>query len=516
MTDQPSLHPQLSHIFSRPAEPEARPQPLPQDLAAVVPQRLQFVSVFFLVVSAVNLGLTIVAGQASLARIVGIVITWLACGLVYAVARGSMLSIRGLLNVACAFEVLGAVAATIGSAELIWYVTDRPPLLWSPVAVIVIVFPMIIPTTRERVLIGSVLAALAEPAVAYGFAEPLGYATPTWADLLRNSWPNIVAAAGAFFFWQELYRLGAKLAEVRSMGAYHLQEKLGVGGMGEVWRATHNMLARPAAVKLIRAAAMGATDTRKAGTARERFEREAQVTAALRSPHTIELYDFGVARDGTFYYVMELLDGLDLQTLVDKYGPQPPERVVKILRQACHSLHEAHLAGITHRDIKPANIFLCRYGTDLDFVKVLDFGLVKHRAAEKGDGKLTQEGMIAGTPAFLPPEMGLEQSNIDGRTDLYALGCVAYWLLCGGLVFEHSSAMAMVVSHARDVPPPLSQRTDQEIPEGLERVVMQCLEKDPAKRPHDARALADALAAVGIEDRWTVEREKQWWEGVGS
>jgi len=426
-----------------------------------------------------------------------------------------MLSTRGLLNVALGLEVFIAILITVGSVELIWYIDGRPPLLWSPVAVIIFIFPMIVPTTRERVLAGSVLAALAEPAVAYGLAAPLGYAAPTVLELIRNSWPNVVAAAGAFFFWQELYRLGAKLAEVRSMGAYHLQEKLGVGGMGEVWKAKHNMLARPAAVKLIRAAAMGATDTEKASRIRERFQREAQVTAALRSPHTIDLYDYGVSRDGTFYYVMELLEGFDLEGLVEIHGPQPPARVVKILRQACHSLYEAHQAGITHRDIKPANIYLCNYGTDLDFVKVLDFGLVKHRATEKGDGQLTQEGMITGTPAFLPPEMGVEEGEIDGRTDLYALGCVAYWLLTGALVFEGSSPMAMVISHARDVPPPLSERTDQQIPEGLERIVMRCLEKDPAHRPPDAKALAEALAVVGIEDQWTAELEKQWWEEYG-
>ena len=515
MPDHPSLHPQLSHVFSRPAEEKGKPEPLPLDLAKDVPQRLQFLSLFFLVVSAVNLVLTIIAGQASLVRIAGIVVAWLVCGLVYLVARGPMFSTQGLLNVALAFEVFIAALVTVGSAELIWYIDARPPLLWSPVAVIIIIFPMIVPNTRERVLAGSVLAALAEPAVAFGLADALGHTAPTVSELLRNSWPNVVAAAGAFFFWQELYRLGTKLAEVRSMGAYHLQEKLGVGGMGEVWKAKHNMLARPAAVKLIRAAAMGATDTEKASRTRERFQREAQVTAALRSPHTIDLYDYGVSRDGTFYYVMELLEGLDLQTLVDEHGPQPPERVIKILRQACHSLHEAHQAGITHRDIKPANIFLCSYGTDLDFVKVLDFGLVKHRATEKADGQLTQEGVITGTPAFLPPEMGLEITEVGGRADLYALGCVAYWLLTGKLVFEQSSSMAMVVSHARDVPQPVSQRTDQEIPEGLERVVMRCLEKDPANRPPDAKALSDALRAVGIEDRWTPERESDWWEEHG-
>ena len=233
------------------------------------------------------------------------------------------------------------------------------------------------------------------------------------------------------------------------MGSYHLEDLLGKGGMGEVWKATHRFLARSAAVKLIMPSALGAKDEAAAQVTLRRFEREAQTTASLRSPHTIELYDFGVSRDGTFYYVMELLDGLDLQTLVAKHGPQPPERVVFLLRQACHSLYEAHKAGLVHRDIKPANIFMCRYGTDLDFVKVLDFGIVKReQMAGKEEAQLTAVGMISGTPAYLAPEMALAEGPTDGRADLYALGCVGYWLLTGQLVFDKANAMAMVVAHS--------------------------------------------------------------------
>ena len=172
----------------------------------------------------------------------------------------------------------------------------------------------------------------------------------------------------------------------------------------------------------------------------KRFEREAQATATLRSPHTIVVYDYGVAADGTFHYVMELLDGYSLQTLVARFGPLPPERAVHMLIQACHSLAEAHAAGMVHRDIKPANLFACRLGLEVDFVKVLDFGLVKTQWPRTHGGEdLTKEGAFTGTPAFMPPEVALGTHTVDGQTDLYALGCVAYWLLTGQKVFPGSN-----------------------------------------------------------------------------
>src|SRR4051812_18010581 len=228
------------------------------------------------------------------------------------------------------------------------------------------------------------------------------------------------------------YGLRKQVAEANELGQYILEEKIGGGGMGEVWRARHRLLIRPAAIKLIRPQMSG-----DAELLLRRFEREARATAALKSPHTVQLYDFGATEDGRLYYVMELLDGLDLDTLVRQYGPVPAERVVHILHQVCASLQDAHLNGLVHRDIKPANVVVSRAGTTFDFAKVLDFGLVKldtERKAED-DVKLTNEGSAGGTPAFMAPEVVLGAAGTDHRVDLYALGCVGYWLLTGKLVF---------------------------------------------------------------------------------
>ena len=237
-------------------------------------------------------------------------------------------------------------------------------------------------------------------------------------------------------------QLRDELGKGREVGNYKLVRLIGRGGMAEVWQGKHRMLVRPAAVKLIPSDSLALQGGESTSVLLERFWREAQTTATLRSPHTVNVYDFGISSDRTFYYVMELLEGLDFRTLVEKHGPQPPERVVYLLRQACHSFHEAHLANFTHRDIKPGNLFLCRYGADVDFVKVLDFGLVKiPRPDVSMDTQLTQQGTLSGTPAFMAPEMILTDRQVDGRVDLYALGCVAYWLLTGELVFEATSTM---------------------------------------------------------------------------
>ena len=245
-----------------------------------------------------------------------------------------------------------------------------------------------------------------------------------------------------------------------------------------------------------------------------RFEREAQTTALLRSPHTVELYDFGMTDDGTFYYVMELLDGLDLKRLVERYGPVPGDRTIHILRQACHSLHDAHSSGMVHRDIKPANIFTCRRGLDYDFVKVLDFGLVAASADAVSDirTQLTADGVVSGTPAFMAPEMASGERAIDARTDLYALGCVAYWLLTGRIVFEGNSPMAVILKHAKDLPVPPSSRSELPIDPELERIVLTCLAKEPDDRPASAAVLARQLEECArTAGLWTNDRAMQWW-----
>jgi len=280
--------------------------------------------------------------------------------------------------------------------------------------------------------------------------------------------------------------------------------------MGEVYRATHRMLARPAAIKLIRPAAIGALDPAAARLAVTRFRREAQAAANLQSPHTVELYDFGVTDDQTLYFVMELLDGLDLDTLVREHGPVPAPRVVHILTQVCASLEEAHVRGLVHRDIKPANIHVGRVGLVCDFVKVLDFGLVKPIAERSLDQTLaTQAGLLVGTPGYMAPEMVLSDI-VDGRADIYAVGCVAYYLLTGQQVFDGDTPMKVMAKHLQEAPVPPSQRVQLDIPPRLEHVVLGCLAKKPEDRPHSAAELSRLLAAADVE-RWTDEQASQWW-----
>jgi len=242
-----------------------------------------------------------------------------------------------------------------------------------------------------------------------------------------------------------------------------------------------------------------------------RFEREAQVIAQLRSPHTVELFDFGRAEDGAFYYVMELLDGLDADSLVRRFGPIPPERAVYLLCQICHSLSEAQSCGLVHRDIKPANIFLCRYGEEFDFVKVLDFGIVGATpdAAEPSPVH-TRENTVRGTPAFIAPEQAIGAA-VDGRADIYATGCVAYWLLTGQLVFTADTPIRMLLQHAHTKPVPPSVRTELPIPSALEDLVLSCLAKDPADRPQSARELSLRLAELEGGKAWTQDRAREWW-----
>ena len=313
-----------------------------------------------------------------------------------------------------------------------------------------------------------------------------------------------------------VYGLGREVVAARRLGSYHLEERLGQGGMGEVWRARHRMLARPAAIKLIRPSLTANAPGGASTEALRRFEREAQVTARLRSPHTVELFDFGVADDGAFYFVMELLEGLDADALVRRSGPIPAERAIHLLRQVCHSLSEAESCGLVHRDIKPANIFLCRYGEEYDFVKVLDFGIVKAVSDDRAENdqantELTRENVVRGTPAFIAPEQALGGSNVDTRADIYSTECVAYWLLTGQLVFAADTPMGLLLHHARTAPTPPSLRAELPIPAALDRLVLSCLAKDPSQRPQSAKELSSRLAEIDVLSPWTEERARDWW-----
>jgi serine/threonine protein kinase len=311
-------------------------------------------------------------------------------------------------------------------------------------------------------------------------------------------------------------------ARARELGSYRLVAKLGAGGMGEVWRAEHRLLARSAAIKLIRQEALH--DPASVEEVRERFRREAQTLASMKSRHTIGIYDYGVTNEGVFYYVMELLDGLDLESLVVRFGAQPAARVIRLLVHACASLAEAHDAGMLHRDIKPPNLFVCRAADEVDIVKLLDFGIVQtlNEAPAKMVAlkpsplvtpKLTQIGAMLGTPGFMAPEQILGM-QLDGRADLYALGCVAWWLLAGREIFAREAGEAKLLhKHIYDELPPLRSQVSSWVPPELEAILASCLAKDVESRPADARALAAQLRAIRIpaEHAWTPERAIAWW-----
>ena len=295
-----------------------------------------------------------------------------------------------------------------------------------------------------------------------------------------------------------------QLDEGVPLGLYRLMEKLGEGGMGEVWRGRHQLLTRPCAVKVIRPDRLGESNRERTI---ERFRLEAKAIARLTSPNTVRLFDFGVTETGSLYFVMELLEGLDLASLVQRFGPLPAERAVVVLRQACRSLGEAHAAGILHRDIKPHNLHLCRLGLEFDVVKVLDFGLAK--SIGEGTADLTADGILTGTPAYMPPERVLG-SDADERSDIYALGCVAHWMLTGQTVFA-GDPMAMMLHHVRTAPQPASKAAPGPVPARLEQIVLACLEKTPHQRPPSVIDLWRQLGEVEVTTPWTAERAERWW-----
>ena len=387
-----------------------------------------------------------------------------------------------------------------------WYVEhgNLPPITWVPT--VIVLFPLVMPGPPRRMLAAAVVAALTSPLGLYLLGR-WGKVQPSGDDYFRSIIGPALAVGFAYWGARVIYRLGREVAAARELGSYRLVERLGQGGMGEVWRADHRMLARPAAIKLIRPSAGGISPDMQ-----HRFEQEAQAIAQLRSPHTVELFDFGVAENGAFYYVMELLDGLDAEALVRRFGPIPPGRAIHLVRQVCHSLTEAQACGLVHRDIKPANVFLCRYGQDFDFVKVLDFGLVKALdGGGEGRAGLTAENMVQGTPAFIAPEQALGDP-VDGRADIYATGCVAYWLLTGEYVFTADTPLGIVLNHINTPPIAPSARAAQTIPSALDSLILSCLAKDPSARPQTARELSGRLAEIGDADPWTEESARVWWE----
>jgi len=303
-----------------------------------------------------------------------------------------------------------------------------------------------------------------------------------------------------------IWTLRKQAFEAKQLGQYRLKQRIGAGGMGTVYLAEHVLLKRPCAIKLIR--------PEKAGDAKAlaRFEREVQATAKLTHWNSVEIFDYGRADDGTFYYVMEYLPGMNLGALVDMHGPLPAERVIHLLVQVCDALGESHRLGMIHRDLKPANIFATKLGNIYDVAKLLDFGLAKP-LAEEGDAALTQEGAITGSPLFMSPEQASGE-QVDARSDIYALGVVMYYLLTGRAPFSGENPMRLLLAHVQQTPPPPSELVP-DVPADLEAIVLRCLEKDPARRFPDTESLRSALEDCASAGLWTREMARCWWECHG-
>ena len=433
---------------------------------------------------------------------------------VWAFTLSRRVPLSTVMSVGLGFEVVSSYGIAFAEYLDPQRLNDNGWMGLSWVAVWTLLYTVVIPTRPRRALVATLASVSAVPVV-IGFMVVTNRTTFSPDPVQFFFWvvfPYLLSTTMAYVGARVVYALGTEVTEARELGSYSLVERLGQGGMGEVWRAQHRLLARPAAIKLIRGSGDGSAGA--SDEAVRRFEQEAQVTARLTSPHTVQLFDFGVAGDGRFYYVMELLDGLDLETLVRKHGPLPAERVIFLLRQVCHSLAEAGSYGLVHRDIKPANLFVCRYGGEHDFVKVLDFGIAKEadHLMKTGVIGLTREHGLRGTPAYIAPEQAMGGPGIDSRADIYAVGCVAYFLLTGQLVFTGDTPMAVVVHHAHTPPTPPSERSELPIPPALDRLVMMCLAKNPGERPQSARDLSQLFAGVEVASPWTEERAQQWWD----
>jgi eukaryotic-like serine/threonine-protein kinase len=395
-----------------------------------------------------------------------------------------------------------AVCTGVAFGASAWFAKELRPsaygcLLYA--SFMVLVRAIVVPSTGQRTAITGVLTFLPMTIVAIKVSD--GQELPSWAfiiaDLVISSIIILLATIGS----RITYRLRRQVSVAMRLGQYTLDHKIGEGGMGEVYRASHALLRRPTAIKLL-------IPDRIGGATVERFEREVQHMSRLTHPNTVAVFDYGRNPEGIFYYAMEYLDGIDLDRLVELYGPQPADRVTGILVQVCGALHEAHVNGIIHRDIKPANIILCERGAVPDIAKVVDYGLVKEISSV--DPSKSAARIILGTPAFIAPEAVSDPKTVGPAGDLYALGCVGYFLLTGKQVFEGKSSVDICVHHVTTMPTPPSQVTDNAIADALEAIILRCLEKEPTKRP-DAAELARLLRALPPQNNWSETDATSWW-----
>jgi eukaryotic-like serine/threonine-protein kinase len=361
---------------------------------------------------------------------------------------------------------------------------------------------LIVPSTVKRTLLcGVLMCGPTILGVVFG-RHRFDDQALSWITMLGFSinW-SVIALIGSSVASATLYGLRREVRDARRLGQYTLGEKLGEGGMGVVYRASHAMLRRPTAIKLL-------ADGGDASLSR--FEQEVQLLARLNHPNIVTVHDYGRTAEGSFYYAMELLDGMDLEKLVAGDGPQPAGRVIQIIRQVARGLHEAHDVGLVHRDIKPANVFLCRRWGEPDAVKVLDFGLAKDNADPPVSA--TGHNVVLGTPLYISPEALKGAAFVDARSDIYSLGAVAYYMLTAQPVFTGSSAVEVFVQHLHSAPVVPSERLGGAVPADLEAIVLRCLAKSSEARYQSAAELEHALAACAAANEWGSDRAREWWQ----
>jgi eukaryotic-like serine/threonine-protein kinase len=413
------------------------------------------------------------------------------------ITRRHLFNTKTLHLIGIAYVILTALLIIISHTESEWWISRDRLQGVSWVCVWIVLFPIVVPSSTLKATMIAISMALMGPIGLFISTTFLGKATATMTAYLDLFVPNLISAMMAISISHVIFNLSKDVQAAKKMGSYLLQHKLGEGGMGEVWQATHRMLSRPAAIKLIQPEILelGESETIEA---QDLFFKEAKITSSLTSPHTVQLYDFGITDDRSFYFVMELLNGDDLNWIIKRSGPMPANRVVYLMIQICESLAEAHDAGLIHRDIKPANIFVCHIGLQYDFVKVLDFGLAKNLSEDPDSIK------VEGTPGFMAPEAYKKDKNISSSVDIYALGCVAYWMLTTKNVFGINLDIPLASNKS-------NVNLDNPIPADLDQLIRNCLAREPGIRPESARALAENLTKCDIGEAWTNEKAEEWW-----
>ena len=438
------------------------------------------------------------------AKISHLVVIFLAYGVWWAVQR------PGRSNaVLMAGDAMLPLLVNVGAALAAPYAPDGFALTFLPTLVssMALMFrAAFVPSPPRRTigvgLLASVPVVLAQYELAATSAGLPGFLTPALVSLGALFW-SLALVAGTALVSKEIYGLRTEIAKAQRLGQYTIERKLGEGGMGAVYLASHARLRRPTALKLLAPGRLSAESV-------ARFEREVQLTSQLAHPNTVAVYDYGRSLDGVFYYAMEYIEGISLAELVENHGPQPASRVIHVLSQAADALIEAHGLGLIHRDVKPQNILLCERGGKTDVVKLVDFGLVKDVRAS-ADPSLTQHDMITGTPLYLAPETITDPTSVDHRVDLYALGAVGYCLLTGMPPFQGRSTVEVCGHHLHSVPVPPSQRTSQPLPEALEQLLLRCLAKKRDDRPSSARELARALGDCALTTPWNEDDAREFW-----